>query len=740
MPSNRSDSGVVISKPEASTSGLSTFGGVFTPSILTILGVIMYLRFGWVVGNVGLTGTLLIVTISTAITFLTGLSISAIATDQVVKAGGAYYMISRSLGIETGGAVGIPLYFAQALSVALYTIGFAESLVEVFPSLNLTLVAVITTILVTVLALQSAEFAIKAQYVIMAAIIVSLVSLAFGGPVEATTMIPEKPPSSVGFWAVLAVFFPAVTGIMSGVNMSGDLRDPIRAIPVGTLAAIAVGYVIYMAIPFLLSWWADPVTLVTEPLVMRRMAFWGDAILLGVWGATLSSAIGSILGAPRVLQALARDGILPKRLRWLGNGSGANDEPRLGTLFTLGIVLAAVSLGDLNLIAPVLTMFFLTTYLVLNITAGVEGFLQSPSFRPTFKVHWSLSLAGAAGCLAIMFLINAIATIVAALIVLGIYLWLEQRELTTTWGDVRQGLWMTLVRTGLYNIQKAPDGKNWRPHILVFTGAPTRRWHLIELATALTHNRGLITVASVIPSGSRSVAQQEKMETTIQEYLERRGIQAMVRLVTASGPFVGAENLIEAYGLGHLVPNTILIGDTENPDSRDRYCQFITKCHQAKRNVVVLRAEPEQTHFGTYSRQRRIDVWWGGLQDNGGLMLILAYLMRTSSQWLGAEVNLKLVVPSQAAADAAKINLDGLAESLRIGAKSQVIVSDNRPFAEILQTSSRRADLIFLGLANPDENFAEHYEKLQALTAKLPPTIFVLAAEDLAFSQLLQKT
>ncbi|MGP1373377.1 MAG: Na-K-Cl cotransporter [Almyronema sp.] len=741
MPFRRSESGVVISKPEASTAGLNTFGGVFTPSILTILGVIMYLRFGWVVGHVGLIGTLAIVTISTSITFLTGLSICAIATDQVVKAGGAYYMISRSLGIETGGAVGIPLYFAQALSVALYTIGFAESLVQVFPHFNLTLVAVITTALVTALALKSAEIAIKAQYVIMAAILLSLVSLVFGSAVEPASMPPPEMPGSVSFWAVLAVFFPAVTGIMAGVNMSGDLRDPIRAIPIGTLAAIGTGYVIYMGIPFLLNWWADPATLIAEPLVMRRMAAWGDAILLGVWGATLSSAIGSILGAPRVLQALARDGILPKRLRWLGNGSGPNDEPRLGTLFTLGVALAAVSLGDLNLIAPVLTMFFLTTYMVLNVTAGIEGFLQSPSFRPSFKVHWSLSLAGAMGCLAIMFLINAIATIVAALIVAGIYLWLERRELTTTWGDVRQGLWMTLVRTGLYNIQKTPDAKNWRPHILVFSGAPTRRWHLIELAAALTHNRGLITVASVIPSGSRSVAQQETMETTIQEYLERQGIQAMVRLVTAPGPFIGAENLVEAYGLGQLVPNTILLGDTENPESRDRYCQFIAKCHQAKRNVVILRADPEQKNFGAYPllRRRRIDVWWGGLQDNGGLMLILAYLMRTSLQWMGADVSLKLVVPNQAAADAAKINLDGLANSLRIGATSQVIVADDRSFAEILRTSSRKADLIFLGLAKPDENFSHYYENLQALTVKLPPTIFVLASEDLAFSQLLQK-
>ncbi|NEP19459.1 MAG: amino acid permease, partial [Leptolyngbya sp. SIO4C1] len=397
MPSRSTDAANAVTKPVPT--GLGTFGGVFTPSILTILGVIMYLRFGWVVGHMGLWKTLLIVTISTSITFVTGLSISAIATDQVVRAGGAYYMISRSLGIETGGAVGLPLYFAQAFSVALYTIGFAESVVQVFGG-SQTLIALVTTLAVTALALKSADIAIKAQYVIMAAIALSLVSLAFGHTVTPTELPVTETPGSVGFWAVLAVFFPAVTGIMAGVNMSGDLKEPSKSIPIGTMAAVITGYVIYMLIPLLLNWRADSATLVAEPLVMQRIAVWGPVILLGVWGATLSSAIGSILGAPRILQALARDGIIPKRLRWLGYGHGPADEPRYGTLFTLGIALAVVSLGDLNLIAPVLSMFFLTTYMVLNVAAGIEGFLQSPSYRPTFRVPWYVSIVGALGCIA----------------------------------------------------------------------------------------------------------------------------------------------------------------------------------------------------------------------------------------------------------------------------------------------------------------------------------------------------
>ena len=729
--------------------GLGTFGGVFTPSILTILGVIMYLRFGWVVGNAGLIGTLMIVTISTAITFLTALSVCAIATDKVVRVGGAYYMISRSLGIETGGAVGISLYFAQAVSVALYTIGFAESVVKTnfsilginFSDLNQTYVALVVTIFVGILAITSASIAIKAQYFIMAAIALSLLSFLFGQSLPEPLFLSSpsdflEPDKIAPFWAVFAVFFPAVTGIMAGVNMSGDLKDPVRSLPLGTLAAVGTGYLIYMLLPIVLALRADANSLVNEPLLMQKLAFWGPAILFGVWGATLSSAIGSILGAPRVLQALARDGVLPSYMNALGKGHGKDDEPRNGTLVSLAIAIAAVCVGDLDLIAPVLSMFFLTTYLVLNVAAAIEGFLQSPSFRPSFKVHWSLSFLGALGCLGVMFLINAMATVFAALIVLGIYFWLQRRELQTTWGDVRRGMWMALIGAGIFQIEEQDDTKNWRPHILVLSGAPQKRWSLIELADGFSHNRSLMTVSSVLPNGSRDLGQQLKLERTLRDYLQKRGIRALVRVVTATDPFEGAVRLVETYGLGPLVPNTIIMGDSEEPSRREAFCNAIAEIHASQRNLVIFR-ENQQQRFGF---RRRIDVWWGGIQNNGSLMLLLAYLLRTDINWRNAKIYLKLVVPDQTAAAAARDNLQNLSKKMRIDVIPKVIVAQNRSFTEILRQSSRNADLVFLGMAAPSENFdnfTQYYEELQAKVANLPSTIFVLAASEFAFGEVL---
>ncbi|MFZ6053358.1 APC family permease [Halocola ammonii] len=722
--------------PENKT-GFGTFGGVFTPSILTILGVIMYLRFGWVVGNVGLLGTLLIVTLSTLITFFTALSIASIATDQRVRAGGAYYMISRSMGIETGGAVGIPLYLAQALSVALYTIGFAESFSGVFPQFDQTSVGLIVTLVVGVLAIFSAKIAIRSQYFIMAAIAISLISLAFGKPIEETTieMWGATDRNSEPFWVVFAVFFPAVTGIMAGVNMSGDLKDSAKSIPKGTFAAIGVGYLIYMGLPILLANRANALTLIDDPLIMRKIAYWGDAILLGVWGATLSSAIGSILGAPRVLQALARDSVLPRKLRWLGRGTGDDDSPRIGTIVTLALALVAVYFGNLNVVAPVLTMFFLTTYGVLNIAAGLERFLGSPSFRPTFKVHWVFSLLGAFGCIAVMLLINALATVAALLFILLVFFWLQKRKLQTAWGDVRQGVWMAMVRAGLMRIKRNADPKNWRPHILVLSGAPTKRWHLIELANSLSQSKAIMTVCTTITDPDVPVERQNAMEARISEYLFQRGISSLVRVFSSPDPFEGSKQLVDTYGLGQMVPNTIVLGASENEETKTNYCEMISHFYRSQRNVLVVR-ENETEHK---IKNERIDIWWGGLKANGGLMIVLAFLLQNSLDWQNAQINLKMLTTSENAAQGARKNLENIVGQMRIDVNTEVICDSEQDFYSILHQSSQGADLIFLGMAEPtgEFDFVNYFSNMQLRTADLPTIIFTLASEDIVYEDVL---
>lgn len=738
----KSSSAKIEHTVEAKEGGLGTFGGVYTPSILTILGVIMYLRFGWVVGNVGLIGSLIIVTLATSITFLTSLSVAAIATDQRVRIGGAYYMISRSLGIESGGAIGIPLYIALALSVALYVVGFAESVVGVFPNLSIQWVGVITTIGVTALALVSAKAAIRAQYFIMVAIVVSLISLVFGNPIE--TSVTSEIASSVtsnkeSFWVVFAVFFPAVTGIMAGVNMSGDLKDPTKSIPIGTFAAIGTGYVIYIGLVIILALRATPYELISDPLIMRKMAFWGDAILLGVWGATLSSAVGSILGGPRVLQALAKDKILPNWLSWLGKGSGEDEEPRLGTIFTMAVALIAVWFGDLNLIAPILSMFFLTTYGVINLAAGIEKLLDSPSYRPTFKVHWSISIIGALGCFSVMFLINLTATLIALIFVGVIFFWLERRELTSVWGNVKNGLLMAVIREALLKVNDDFEPKTWRPRPLVLSGSPKKRWHLIDFANSLTHNRGILVVATVLKSEHIEHQRLERMEYDLGNFLKKRAVEALVKVVSSDNPFNGSVRLVEAYGLGKLVPNTIVLGGSENPDIREDYCNMIRSFYNMKRNVILIHGGEEDFNDGVpvSSKRRKIDLWWGGFKGNGGLMMILVYMLQNSISWKNADVHLKIIVELEDAVDEIRNNMLSIVNQIRFDAEIDIIISNGRPFPEIFKQSSKDADLILLGMANPGKDFTKYYENMLLQSEDMPTTVFVLAGQDISFGEVL---
>ncbi|MBD3276198.1 MAG: amino acid permease, partial [Candidatus Marinimicrobia bacterium] len=361
-----------------------TFAGVFTPNVLTILGIIYFLRLGWVTGQAGLVGALIIVGLANLISLLTGLSLASVSTAMDVKTGGTYYIISRTLGLEVGGAIGIPLYLSQAISVAFYIIGFVEALISVLPGLEPQLAATAIVLFFGILAFIGADFVLRIQYGILGLLILGVISLfagSWGSPVAPTMMAPDQADAT--FWQVFAVFFPAVTGIAIGVSMSGDLRDPNTSIKNGTLASIIVTSVIYLASTVWISTHATSEELINNNLIMQQIARWPIFILLGVWAATLSSALGSVLAAPRTLQALAYDRVLPK---FLASQLGSKTEPRAAVLLTTGIAVAVIWMGDLNFVAVIISMFFLNTYGMINLTAGLEKMSGNPSYRPKFKV------------------------------------------------------------------------------------------------------------------------------------------------------------------------------------------------------------------------------------------------------------------------------------------------------------------------------------------------------------------
>ena len=735
--------------------GFGTFAGVFTPSILTIIGVVMYLRFGWMLGNVGLTTSLIIVTAASSITFLTGLSISSLATNMRMKGGGAYFMLSRSFGLEAGAAIGIPLALSQAVGISFYVAGFAEALVEsglpMVGEWDPRLIGLATLLALSVLATVSADAALKAQFFIMAAIALSLVSFFAGGtPPALAAPEPAAVPPALSFWPVFAVFFPAVTGILSGVGMSGDLKNPSRSIPVGTIAAVLTGWVVYMSVPLVLDRFvADPSVLRTDTMILQKCARWPFLILLGVWAATLSSALGGLLCAPRVVQALAQDRLLPGVL---GRGYGANRDPRLASAACFAIAAAGLWFGDINALAPILTMFNLTTYGLLNLSAGLEELMGNPSWRPTFRVRPFLSFAGFIGCFAVMFMISPGWTF-CALVAVGLIYWLaKRRALRARWGDMRTGLLMYAIQVALrLRGRRQLDERNWRPNLLVLSSVPLDRPHLLVLAAAISGNRSFVTLATVIPPAADSVSRATALRDSIRRRLNKVRLEAQVRIYPADDLWHGLGELVRAYGFGPLTPNTVLLGTPKRADDNRPLGGLLHTLARCQRNIILVgdRRSPVQDDgtvtLAHHPDSRRIDVWWRGQTDNGAFMLALACLVLRGDSWRGATLRLcNIAEPGMDVEDVQRV-LEGFMAKARVAAEVHVMEPDGqRPFNETICEVSGDADLTFVGMRGPgaDETADAYGDYVRSLTAGLssvPLTIFALAGEAVDFRRIFRE-
>ncbi len=716
-----------------------TFLGVYTPSVLTILGLIMYLRFGWVVGNVGLPVTILIVLLASSITFITALSASAIATNMRVGAGGEYYLVSHSLGLELGGAIGIPLFLCRTLSITFYCFGLAESIVSLWPSplpdYTIQLIAAVTIIVITVVAGRSAELALKLQIPIMIAVGLSLLALIIGvftAELRAPELAPTYRTAPEGFWYVFAVFFPAVTGFTAGIGMSGDLKNPRRSIPKGTLLAVVTGTVIYITIPILLSMTTRmSFEALAEPgvIVWSSIAVFGALLVYpGVWGAILSSAFGSVLGGPRVLQALANDGLAPKRFAKLSN----TGQPTTATWVSGAIALAAVALGGLNTIAQFVTILFLTLYVTINLSAAMENIVGDPSYRPTINVPWYVCLLGAAGAISVMFLISPLACVFAVILELVLYFYLRRRAYQKSWGDVRAGFWMALARFALLKLKRhKPDPRNWRPHILLFSGNPAKRIGLVRLANWFNQNRGVVTACQLVEGDlKKEKASISELLSEMDEAIESAGLTAFSEVDVVPDLENGVISITQANGIAGLQSNTVMFGWPKEPPRLEAMLRIVRATARAGKSAIIARLnwahEPGQ--------RTQIDIWWGGLQNNGDMMLMLAYLLSLNPEWQDARIVVRSVVDGESERIPMKESLDELMPDLRINADTEVIVRQgNETIAEIVARYSQNSDVTFLGLNDPKEGTeAEYAQRLYSLCSGLKTTIFVRNASEFA--------
>jgi amino acid transporter len=707
-----------------------TFAGVFTPTVLTILGIILYLRIGWVVGQAGLLGAMTIIILSNLVSLMTALSLSAVATNMHVRTGGTYYMIARTLGLEIGGAIGIPLYFSQAISVAFYIIGFTEAFISVFPAFDAQTVSLVMALAFGFLAFMGADFALRIHFVTLAIIAASLLSFFIGGWGSwVTPKLFASSATSVSFWQVFAIFFPAVTGIMVGVSLSGDLRDPGKSIPLGTISAVVLTGLVYLATALWMGVHADPASLVSDNMIMAKIARWPFLIILGVWASTLSSALGSVLAAPRTLQAISFDRAIP---RVFGARLGSVTEPRLAVLVTTSITVAVILMGNLNFVAPIITMFFLNTYGMINLTAGIERLVGNPSFRPRFKVPWVVSLIGAIACYGTMFLINAKATVVAIILSYGIFVLLERRSLSQRWGDIRSGIWFALSRFGLLRLEARPwHVKNWRPNIVVFLGLPHSREQLMEVGSWLGSGRGIVTFFHLLVGeldelahrGLRTVSTRHS-----QEYLSERGVSAFSECSIVRDFHEGVLNIIQAHGIAGLEPNTALIGWGKDLEVQKAQLVLMSKLVALGKSTLFLHYD-DKRGFG---KMKQIDVWWRGRDRNAELMLLLAHIIRQSRPWEGTKIRVLRWVESEEARTGTEVHIARFLEAVRVEAKPVVVVksSPEELFDDVLRQNSMATDLVFLGLRVPEPDAMErHATQVNSLLQASKSALLVRSGE-----------
>ncbi len=703
-----------------------TFTGVFTPTLLTILGVIMYVRLGWVVGNAGVMGGWLVMLVAMGITACTALSLSSIATNTRIGAGGPYAIISKSLGLEVGGSIGVPLYLSRPLGVAMYIFGFREGWLWIFPDHPALVVDGIVFAAIFLISYASANLAFRVQYMIMAIIAASLVAIfaspsAFESPHQVQWFgeypgFPENGFTGADFWIVFAVFFPATTGILAGANMSGDLENPRRSIPVGTLWAVLVSSVIY----FVLAWYAGRMASVEElasdyNILIDRSLF-PPAVLAGLLGATFSSALASAVGGPRILMAMAQHKLVPQS-DFLARVS-KNGEPRNAILLTAVLSFAAMMMRDLNAIAPLVTMFFLITYLVINIVLLVERSLGLVAFRPTLAVPQVVPFLGALGCIFSMFIVSPTFGLIAVGTVFAIYVWLLRRGVEAEEGDVRSTAFAAVAEwaAGKVTAMGHDDPRSWKPNLFVpVSDAAELRGEFPFLCDVCT------------PEGSVKLfayAKDDETARRLEPPIAKLGRAFQDEGVLATWAVIEGDNSLDAisYGLQTLQsaffkPN-VMFFSLPNDERRELALEVIERGRKSRVGLLVLAMHPK----AGMGQRKVVNLWLfpgkpgvKGVEEafaRGNLNLRLLMGYRLMRSW-DAELNLITVVPSQDRVAEAQGFLETLCDLTRIPACADRIVLVGS-FEECVEQAPQ-CDLDLFGMHHENVDFA-FMERMVELT------------------------
>lgn len=722
---------------------------VFLASASTILGAVMFLRFGYAVGHTGMLGGMLIILLGHMVTVPTALAIAEIATNRRVEGGGEYFIISRSFGSTIGGAIGISLYMSQAISVAFYMIAFAEAFQPLagrfeafagFPFDPRIVSLPATLLLLAIVLRKGADLGVKALWVVASVLALSLAMFFLGsGP-------DDIRPDSIGFFSdaggadpfmlVFAIVFPAFTGMTAGVGLSGDLAEPRRSIPLGIMSATVTGMLVYVLVVIKLASSADTATLRDDYLIMSEIAIWGPIIPIGLACATISSAIGSILVAPRTLQALGADEVVPRpRLNsFVAAGVGDANEPRNATLVTSAIAIAFVILGNVDMVARIVSMFFMVTYGALCAISFLEHFAARPSYRPSFRSKWYLSLLGAVMCLVLMLQMDLVFAVGSILLMGVLYSVIRRsRHGSDDLGQIFQGVMTQATRYLQIRLQKMPPD-DWRPSVIMITPRTFDRSSPVQLLEWLCNRYGFGTYFHHIEGrldDDNFEESQEVRDRLIQAMSARRGAIYMDAMISPSMTSALAQSL-QMPGVSGMANNTLLLeyGRHDAPEVLDEVVSGMLMAGVPRMNRLVLRHG--ENFFGTRSQ---IHVWltWNDAR-NANLMILLSYILLGHRDWAGAEVKLFAAYPRKEVRERAEEIHDMISEGRLLISEKNVLViptDDQIDFERLVEARSSSADLVIVGFTDVGLNkrgrgqFERFPELRDVLFVSAEETIFI---------------
>ena len=724
---------------------------VFLAGISTILGAIMFLRFGYAVAHTGLLGTIGIILLGHLVTVPTALALAEIATNRKVEGGGEYFIISRSFGTTIGGVIGICLYLSQAISVAFYMIAFAEAFTWLGPFLEekfgigfnprfISIPALIA--LLTLVIMKGADLGVKVLYAVAATLFVTLLLFFLGSPLEgfdaeSVTWV-AKIDQSDPFIFVFAIVFPAFTGMTAGVGLSGDLRNPRESLPKGTLWATIVGMIVYIGLVYKLHISASPEAMAGDQLIMSQIAVWGPAILIGLCCATLSSAIGSVLVAPRTLQALGADNTLPGRKlnEWMSRGVGTANDPRHATVITGILALGVVIAGNVNMVATLISMFFMVTYGSLCAISFLEHFAARPSYRPSFRSRWYVSLFGAVICFLLMFQINFGFAAIAIIVIVALYQALrigKQGE-----GDLASLFQNAITQATRYmqirlQQRRADSGKDeWRPSVIMVNDRTFDRSSPLIMLRWLCHRYGFGTYVHFI-KGRLSETTFFESRTVKERLLTMAKKQhSAVYMDTVVSPSITSAlaQTLQVPGVSGMSNNSILFEFTQQ-DSKDVVRSIVDQCEfAANTDMTLMVLRHCETHFGN---RDSIHVWltWND-NANANTMILLSYIILGHPDWMKAQVQVFAALPGAEVEETRKKFSQLINEGrLPISEKNiEYIVTENtEAFRRLVYERSGEADLTVVGFNM--QGLEERGPEVFTNHAKLHDVLFVRAPRQI---------